>query len=166
MALQAMVNGTLSGFNVQMTLRKFGSRIGGGTMSVEQNKATLRRIYDEVWNRGDTSVIPELVSPGFFTRGLHKDLAGHEGYKEMVAKLRADMPDVHFTIDEVVGEGDNLVYRITGEGTYKGEKYRWTQAIFTSYAEGRVAEALSISERLPWQQPLGILPPSYELAEK
>ena len=135
-------------------------------MSVEQNKATLKRIYDEVWNKGNTSLIPELVSPAFFTRGLHKNLSGHQGYTEMVTRLRAGMPDVHFTIDEAVGEGDNLVYRITGEGTYRGKKYRWTQALFTSYQEGKVAEALSISDNLPWYQPLGTPPPGYELANE
>jgi predicted ester cyclase len=134
-------------------------------MSVERNKATLKRIYDEIWNNGNLSAIPDLVSPDFFTRGLHKDFKGHEGYKEMVTNLRTDMPDIHFTIDEMVGEGDNLVYRITGEGTYKGKQYKWTQALFTCYNEGKVAEALSITDNLSWYQPSGNVPPGYELAK-
>ncbi len=132
-------------------------------MSVERNKATLKRLYDEVWNKGNVSVIPDLVSPEFFTRGLHKNFTGHTGYQEMVTNLRTDIPDIHFVIDEIVGEGDNLVYRITGQGTYKGKKYRWTQALFTCYKNGKVAEALSIADNLAWYQPAGTAPPSYEL---
>jgi predicted ester cyclase len=134
-------------------------------MSVEQNKATLKRLYEEVWNEGNTSVIPDLVSPEFFTRGLHKNFKGQEGYKEMVTNLRADIPDIHFTIYEMVGEGDHLTYRITGEGTYRGKKYKWTQALFTCYKEAKVAEALSIADNLAWYQPGGNAPPSYELKE-
>ncbi len=132
-------------------------------MSVERNKTTLKRLYAEVWNKGNTSVIPDLVSPEFFTRGLHKNFTGHDGYEEMVSNLRTDIPDIHFTIDEIVGEGDNLVYRITGEGTYRRKRYKWTQALFTCYKDGKVAEALSIADNLTWYQPAGTVPPSYEL---
>jgi predicted ester cyclase len=144
-------------------------------MSVEQNKLTLKRLYDEVWNKGNIGVIPELVSPKFFTRGLHREFKGHEGYAEMVTNLRNTMPDIHFTIEEMVGEGDNLVYRVSGEGTYSGEtankeltgkKFKWTQALFTCYEDGKVAEALNVMDNLLWYQQTGIAPPSYELSKQ
>ena len=34
-------------------------------MSVEQNKATLYRNFDEIWNNRNLALIPELVSPDY-----------------------------------------------------------------------------------------------------
>ena len=45
-------------------------------MSVEQNKATLRRMYDEVWNKGNISVVAELASPDYH----FGDYKGPEGW--------------------------------------------------------------------------------------
>ena len=54
-------------------------------MSVEQNKATLRRIYAEIWNKGNWSVIPELIAPSYH----YSNRKGHQGYKENVSSARS-----------------------------------------------------------------------------
>jgi NAD(P)-dependent dehydrogenase (short-subunit alcohol dehydrogenase family) len=90
-------------------------------VSVEQNKATERRLYDEVWNKGNMSVVPQLVSAEYLYRGPEGDFKGPDGYVAMVTGMRAVLPDLHFTIDDMVGEGDKLAYRITGHGTYTGK---------------------------------------------
>jgi steroid delta-isomerase-like uncharacterized protein len=137
-------------------------------MSVENNKANERRLFDEVWNKGNVSLIPELVSPDFFHRNPQRDYKGHDGYKEMVLSQRTTMPDYHVTIDEMVGEGDKVVYRITATGTYKGKwqdvdmtgkKFRWTQALFTTYKGGKVAVAVNMMDSLPFYQQAGIKVP-------
>ena len=140
-------------------------------MSVAQNKANEQRLYDEVYNKGNLSLIPELVSPDFVTG----DYKGHEGYRRLVNFYREAMPDLRFTIDEMVGEGDKVVYRLSGTGTYtgtfagkqvKGKKLKWTQAIFAEYKNGKVAKGLNFADTLVIFQQLGIAPPGYELAKK
>jgi predicted ester cyclase len=130
-------------------------------MSVEQNKANERRLYDEVWNKGNLSLIPELVSPDF----VHGNSKGHQGYKEMVIMMRNAFPDYHSTIEDMVGEGDNLVYRFTATGTFNGKlanyeptgkKAKWTQAIFTNYKNGKVAWALNFMDGVNFGRELGV----------
>src|SRR5512139_1481926 len=121
-------------------------------MSVEQNKATERRLYDEVWNKGNMSIVPELVSPEYLYRGPSGDFKGPKGFAAMVTGQRTAMPDLHYMIDDMVGEGDKLAYRITGHGTYtgkmgdvdiKGKKLTWTQALFVTFKDGKVAGAVN-----------------------
>ena len=140
-------------------------------MSVKQNKASEQRLYDEEWNKGNLSLIPELVSPDY----VSGDNKGHEGYRRLVNFFREPMPDLHFTIDEIVGEGDKVFYRVSGTGTYtgkvqgvdvKGKKLSWTQAIFTEWKNGKVAKALSLQDTVQVFRQLGVAPPGYEIAKK
>ena len=75
-------------------------------MSVEENKASVRRVYEEVWNKGNMEIVPELVSPDYYFRNVQGEFKGHEGYIQMVKSIRDAFPDVHYTIDDVMGEGD------------------------------------------------------------
>ena len=36
--------------------------IGGITMSVEENKAIARRVFEEVWNQGNLAVVDEIIA--------------------------------------------------------------------------------------------------------
>ena len=74
-------------------------------MSVEENKATLKRIYDEVWNKGNMSVVPELISPEYLYRTPQRDIKGPDGFSSMITIWRTAFPDLLYAIDEVVGEG-------------------------------------------------------------
>jgi len=140
-------------------------------MSVEHNKANEKRLYDEVYNKGNLSLIPELVSPDFVS-GNNK---GHEGYRQMVIAWRAAMPDIRFTIDEMVGEGDKLVYRLSGTGTgvsslggvdITGKKMSWTQAIFTEYKDGKVAKGVNFMDTLSLFRQAGVVPPAFAQAQE
>ena len=140
-------------------------------MSVEQNKANEKRLYDEVWNKGNYEVIHELVSPDYVTQTAQREFKGHQGYRDMVTLQRTNMPDLHFTIDEMVGEGDKLAYRITGHGTYKGKlgdveltgkKFNWTQALFAEFKNGKVAKGVSTYDMLGIFRQAGVRPPGFD----
>jgi predicted ester cyclase len=84
---------------------------------IEQNKALKHRICDEIWNKGNLGLIPQLVAPSWsLTR-----FKGPDGFRQLVASLRAALPDLHITIDNLVGEGDLVAYRSTLQGTFTGK---------------------------------------------
>ena len=78
-------------------------------MSVETNKALLRRYYQEVINQGNLSTIDQLFAP---------DLV--ESFKQAVTMSRTAFPDLHVTIEDQIAEGDRVVTRWTAKGTHKG----------------------------------------------
>ena len=137
-------------------------------MSVEENKTTLQRIYDELWNKGNTSVVPELISPDYLYRTPERDVKGPEGFSQMIRVWRTAFPDLLYTIDEVVGEGDRLAVRVSGRGTFTGKlmdyeptgkQVTWTQAIFYRYDNGKCVGAVSIWDSLLFYRQAGIEPP-------
>ncbi len=91
-------------------------------MSAEQNKALVRRFYEEVWNRGDTDVAYEVFADDYVRHDLRptEALPGPEGQKKIADDVRAAFPDLEFTIDVIVGEGDFVVGRWTASGTHLG----------------------------------------------
>lgn len=92
-------------------------------MSTEQNKAVVRQVVEEIFNRGNMSRADELLSPDFVEReelppGIPRD---REGVKQLTIMMRSAFPDFKATIDDIVAEGDKVVVRQTWSGTHKGE---------------------------------------------
>lgn len=90
-------------------------------MSVEQNKKTARRFYEEVLNKGDIDTLDELAVSGYETHDpLPGQRTGLVGLKDRVNMLREGLAP-QFTIQDVIAEGDKVVVRWTNSGTMVGE---------------------------------------------
>lgn len=93
-------------------------------MSSEANKAISRRFFDEIFGQGKLAAADEIISSGHVNSGpgsLPGLPPGREGTKMFVTAYRSAFPDVHFTIDEQIAEGDMVMTRWTASGTHKGE---------------------------------------------
>jgi predicted ester cyclase len=136
-------------------------------MSVEQNKAVTRRTLEDVMNKGNVSLIPELFAANYVHRVPGgREIKGHDGWKQMVLSARTAFPDLRYTIDELVGEGDTVVCRGTSTGTHKGDyggiaptgKRITSNVIFINRFEGgKVAETWAPNGLSIYQQ-LGVIP--------
>ena len=90
-------------------------------MAAEENKALFRRAYEELWNRGNLSVADELIAPDFINHAASAGSnRGPESMRWLAAMLRSAFPDLHFTIEELVAEGDIVAGRLTMSGTNEG----------------------------------------------
>jgi len=93
------------------------------SMSIEENRAVVRRLIDEAWNKGHLGVIDEILSPNYV---LHIDAPGakdREGYKQAISMYHDAFPDFNFTIEDMIVNGDRVVIRATMSGTHKGELF-------------------------------------------
>ena len=95
-------------------------------MSTEQNKAIVRRWFDEVLSQGKADTIDEICvrcAPSFVViRGVVENPPGGlEGVKELVNMLRSAFPDLNATIEDQIAEDDKVVSRMTMRGTQRGE---------------------------------------------
>ncbi|MSQ22543.1 MAG: ester cyclase [Dehalococcoidia bacterium] len=88
----------------------------------EQNKAVLRRFIEEVFNKGNTAAVDQLVAPDFVN---HNPLPGatpdREGFKRGIAMLRAAFPGLHYIEEDMIAEGDKVVGKGVFRGTHLGE---------------------------------------------
>jgi len=85
-------------------------------MSVEANKAFVQRYVEEPWNKGNVDALDELCAPNFDLEGI-----GVEEFKAVIRDFRKSFPDLHFTVEEIIAEGDKVAYRWTARGTHQGE---------------------------------------------
>jgi len=86
----------------------------------ERNKAQVRRVIEEIYNRGDLAVVDELAASDLVIHASSQEIRGRDGAKQYVAALRAGFPDLHLTVEGQVAEGDMVVTRWTARGTHTG----------------------------------------------
>jgi steroid delta-isomerase-like uncharacterized protein len=136
-------------------------------MSVQQNKASIKRSTDELWNNGNLAIVPELVTPDFVFHTV-MEVKGPEGYRQYVSMMRGAFPDWHETIDHLVAEGDMASVFYTIRGTFKnafmgipptGKKFIINTVVLWCFEKGKVVEAWVYSDSLKLYQQLGISPP-------
>ena len=149
-------------------------------MSTEDNKAIVRRFFEEVHNQGNVAAVDELLAPNIL---LHFDAPSDvpvsaemqlslEEIKQVVSDFRTSFPDLHYTVDLQVAEGDLVVSRVTVHGTHTGE-YRgltfkgmpptgkqvtWTETHIYRLAAGKIVEYWSNEDDVGRLQQVGALP--------
>ena len=91
-------------------------------MTLEENKALVRRFYEEVWGKGNFDAADEIFASDYVRHDLRpgNPIAGPEGQKRIAADFRAAFPDLRMEIDLMVAEEEFVVARWTTEGTNTG----------------------------------------------
>jgi steroid delta-isomerase-like uncharacterized protein len=89
----------------------------------EENKALVRRFFEEVWNKGNMSVIDEIIDSDFVQHdpAEPEEMRGPEGVRQFVQTNRSAFPDFRITVEDQVAEGDKVVNRFRISGTHQGE---------------------------------------------
>jgi steroid delta-isomerase-like uncharacterized protein len=87
------------------------------------NKAIVRRLYEEVWNNRRLEVVDELISP---SHALNDPIVcgsqtGPDFYKRRVVELTTSFPDLHFTIEDMFTERGKVGVSWILCGTHRGE---------------------------------------------
>jgi len=86
----------------------------------EQNKAVVRRLFDDHWNAKNPALVGELFAPSVSLHTPDGVLAGLAGASMLLQAYGTAFPDFHVTIDDLVSEGDKVVVRWTFTGTQLG----------------------------------------------
>ena len=128
-------------------------------MSAEANKAIDRRFFQEGLNKGDLDAVYE-------TFGINS----YQSVQRSIEVLREAFPDIHFTIDDQIAEGDRVVTRYTATGTHQGafmginatgKRVTWTGIYIRRVVDGKLEEGWHSRDRLDILSQLGatVTPP-------
>lgn len=146
-------------------------------MSSETNKTIARRFFEEVFGNGKLNVLDEIIATNHMNSGpgtLPGLPVGPDGSKQLVTVYRNAFPDLRFTVDEQIVEGDKVVTRWTARGTHKGElvgvpatgkSSTVTGIAVDRIADGKITESWGIFDQFGMMQQLGVIPMP-ELATK
>ncbi len=136
-------------------------------MSTEENKALMRRAYDEIYNQKKLAVLDELCVPGFVVHYPSRTLQDLEAYKHFVSLLFSAFPDGQYRIEDLIAEGDSVVVRHTFSGTHLGDfmgipptgkQITTTAIVISRIVNGKALETWINGDDLGRMQQLGVVP--------
>ena len=150
-------------------------------MSAEENKAVVLRFYEGLWNGRDLDVADEIIAHDCVTHQLHSGAApaatprGPEDVKRHVGEWLAGFPDLRFTVEQLVAEGDRVASQSVMRGTHAGawmgvaptgKEVSVRLSVVQRIAAGKIVEDWVLVEALGLFQQLGLVPPSAEILSK
>ena len=93
-------------------------------MSVQENKQKARRFLEEGFGQGNLEVLDEVLDPDFVCYDPNSEageVRGVETMKQEIEYFRNAVPDLIYTVEDQVAEGEKVVSRYTATGTHQGE---------------------------------------------
>ncbi len=135
----------------------------------EQNKSLVRRFVDEIWNKKNTSILDELLSPQYSAHTPDGTIRGLKEYKQFHDGYQKAFPDCKIAVGEMFAEGNMVSCRVTFTGTHKGElrgipatgnQVREECLMQLKCSGGKIVEEIAIWDRLALYQQLGVAPES------
>jgi len=136
--------------------------------SVERNKALVRRLVD-AWNTRNLAALDELIAPDcidhYATAG---ETRGRDWYKQDLVDFIKGFPDSQWAVEDIIGEGDKVVVRLTLCGTHRGKfsgikptgkRIGCPEISIWRIANGKLVEEWGFGDRLGALQQLGVVPP-------
>jgi steroid delta-isomerase-like uncharacterized protein len=140
------------------------------SQQLENNKALLRRWFDEVWNQGRAEAIDELFADDGIAHGLSEDeaspLRGPAGFKPFHQVFRGAFPDIDVVIEDMIAEGDKVVARCTVRGKHAGDHLgiaatnapvSFDGIAIVRIADGKIVEAWNNFDFMKMNKQVGLL---------
>jgi predicted ester cyclase len=93
-------------------------------MSAQENKEKARRLMEEAFGQGKLEVVDEVLDPDFVCYDPNSEsgaVRGADTIKQEIEWFRNAIPDLTYTVEDQVAEGDKVVSRYTATGTHQGE---------------------------------------------
>jgi steroid delta-isomerase-like uncharacterized protein len=137
-------------------------------MSLEANKALVRRFVEEVQSQHKLTALDEIMDPNMIDHyGQPSSLNSVEAFKKFFSSMLIALPDFKAVIHNQVAEGDKVVTHKTFHGTHKGEfmgipptgkKVAIEVIDIFRIAGGKFAEHWAVADMMSVMQQLGVLP--------
>ena len=135
----------------------------------DPNKTVARRLAEEVFSQGNLRTFDEILAPDYVNHNMPvPGIPGtKDGFRQIVVATRQAFPDVHVTIQDMVAEGDSVVFRDTVQATSRGaffgvpangRRLAWTEIHFLRVRGGQIAEHWTNFDQLGILQQLGAIP--------
>ena len=145
-------------------------------MSTEENKAVIRRLFDEVYNGQNFDHLEELVAQDVLN---HSAVAEHqhgiESFRHVMEWLVALAPDGRYELTGMIAEEDMVACRVTASGTQEGEifgipptgkSFSVEHIHWHRLADGKLAERWAVRDDLGALIQLGIISPPGRLKDE
>jgi steroid delta-isomerase-like uncharacterized protein len=130
------------------------------------NKVQSRRYFEEVWNKGDFAVADEILARDYVDHNSSYP-PGREGVRAELSIYRRAFPDLRFSVEDIIAEGDKVATRVSATGTHQGDlpgipatgkRVAVSGIVIFRYENGKAAEAWMSYDFLGLYRQLGVVP--------
>ena len=138
--------------------------------NLEENKALIRRWFEEVWNKGRADAISEMLAEDGIVHGLSDDvnapLKGPGGFLPFHAQFREAFPDIEVVVEDQIAEGDRVATRCSVRGKHEGDSLgfaatqspvEFTGVAITRIRDGKIIEAWNNFDFMKMYRQLGAI---------
>ena len=141
-------------------------------MSAANNKAIIRRYYEEIGNQRNLAVADELFAPDFRLFPDSQPPYGPEGVKQFITWLCiTNFPDLRVTIEELIAEDDKVVAHVILHATQQvtmdwlpavepipvtGKPFAMPEFVIWRLEDGKIVERRVFIDFLAVVQQMGI----------
>ena len=144
----------------------------GFSREPEAHKAMVWRAIAAIWHQGQVEAIEEVIAPTYVYHTSHTvgdgghEVYGPDGVRNTVSAWRSAFPDLRFTLEDLIVEGDKIVARWTCRGTHQGvfrgmaptgKRVTFTGMTLYRMAQGKIVEQWTVEDGVSLYQQLGIL---------
>jgi steroid delta-isomerase-like uncharacterized protein len=135
-------------------------------MSSEENKALVRRTWEDLFNKGKLATADELISANFLNHAAPGSALGPGSFKQLVMMYRSAFPDVEFSIEDLLCDDDKVVIRNSFHGTHTGtfmgisatgKHISQEQIHIVRVASGQIVEHWAVRDDLSLMRQLGVI---------
>jgi steroid delta-isomerase-like uncharacterized protein len=136
-------------------------------MSTEENKALVRRFVEEIINQGNMAAASVLVAEDYFELDpFPGQQPGREGLIGTIALVRTAFPDLEWTIEDLVAEGQKVassgIWRGTHQGMFlgippTGKRVTVPCMVFDVCVDGKLKESRLMMNIMGLMQQLGVV---------
>jgi len=133
-------------------------------MSLEENKALVRRFVEEVQCQHNLAAIDELLAPDFVDHSS-PGAEGRAAARQFFSMMFTAFPDMHFTIRQQIAEGDKVLTYKTFHGTHlgpfmgvapTGRPVTMDVMDILTVAGGKITEHWTVADFLGMMQQIGV----------
>jgi steroid delta-isomerase-like uncharacterized protein len=133
------------------------------------NKDAARSVLEDVISKGNLDLTTELLDADYHDHdpANEEDVRGPDAFNEEVSGYRAGFPDIQFTLEDQVGDGDLVATRWTMRGTHQGDlfgippsnnKVEIAGITIFRFADGKIQEGWWNWDRMGMMQQVGAIP--------
>lgn len=137
-------------------------------MVMEENKQVIQRFMEDVLNQKKLNALEMYVAKDFVEQvPFPGQVPGREGLRDTLVMFIEAFPDMQWTVDEQIAEGENVVTRFTLSGTHQGA-FMGMEAtgkvvnvwgiVMDVVREGQMAESRMLMDTLGLMQQLAVSP--------
>lgn len=136
-------------------------------MTIDANKALIRRFVDEIFVQRQSKAVDELLSDDFVSHTWRSTGDGKGDLRRAIERLSEVLADVRLTVEDMIAEGDRVAVRLTAQATQvgpfmgllpSGKSYSISEIHIFRVRGGKVNEHWHQYDQLGIMRQLGALP--------